>query len=327
MRILKTVLKKNRTAIALWALVCVVNALVFVLYDIMLEPLLYALALSLFFLLILMAADCIKEKKRSDERSFAVSSIISDWDSLPEAHSAAEEDYQKMILLLGQKLDELTAEYTEDRQDSLDYFTAWVHQIKTPIAVMKLKLSADTPENMVLRNELLRIEQYVEMVLQYIRLGSDSNDLVIREYSLDDMVRESLRRLAPQFVGKKLRLEYEALGRNIVTDRKWFCCILDQLLSNAVKYTQAGSISVYMDGDCLVIADTGIGIAGEDLPRIFEKGYTGINGRLGEKSSGLGLYLAGKAAKLLSIELSTESVVGQGSRFMLDLSQSPAPRS
>ena len=191
---------------------------------------------------------------------------------------------------------------------------------------MKFKLAEDTPENIVLRTELLRIEQYVEMVLQYIRLGSETNDLVICENDVDEMLRESLRKLAPQFIEKKLRLEYEPVCRSVVTDRKWFCCILDQILSNGVKYTYEGSISISMDGDSLVIADTGIGIAEEDLPRIFEKGYTGINGRLGEKSSGLGLYLAGKAAKLLSIDLRAESTVGQGSRFFLDLAQSRAPK-
>lgn len=326
MKILKTVIKKKRAAIALWALVCAVNILVFELYSIMLEPLLYSLALSLFFLLVLMTVDYCKEKKRSGERFYALASIVSDWDRLPDPHTVAEEDYQEMIRTLGRTLDAVTEEFNEDRQDSLDYFTAWVHQIKTPIAVMKLRVSGDTPENIAIRTELLRVEQYVEMVLQYIRLGSSSNDLVIREYDLDDMVRESLRKLAPQFVGKKLHLEYEELDRNIRTDRKWFCCILDQILSNAVKYTYKGSITISMDGDCLVISDTGIGIAEEDLPRIFEKGYTGINGRLGEKSSGLGLYLAGKAAKLLSVELKAESTVGKGSSFSLNLAQEAAPK-
>ena len=326
MKILKTVLKKNRTAIVLWGIICAVNIAVSVLYGIMLEPALYTSALSLFFLAVFAAVDCVKEKKRSQERFFAMSSVAADRDVLPDADTAAEEDYQEMIRTLGRRLDELTAEYSEDRQDSLDYFTAWVHQIKTPIAVMKFKLSEETPENIVLRTELLRIEQYVEMVLQYIRLGSESNDLVICENDVDEMIRESLHKLAPQFVEKKLRLDYGPVRRSIVTDRKWFCCILDQILSNAVKYTYTGSVSIAMDGDLLVISDTGIGIAAEDLPRIFEKGYTGINGRLGERSSGLGLYLAGKAAKLLSIELSAQSKVGQGSIFFLDLAQSKAPK-
>ena len=326
MKILKTVLKKKRAAIALWTIVCAVNILVFELYDVMLEPLLYTLALSLFFLMILMIVDFCKEKKRSEERSFALSAIVSDWDLLPEAHTAAEEDYQKMIQVLGQKLDDLSAVYNEERQDCLDYYTAWVHQIKTPIAVMKFKLSEDTAENIALRTELMRIEQYVEMVLQYIRLGSETNDLVIREYDLDEIIRESLRKLGPQFVEKKLKLDYAPIGRTVVTDRKWLGCIMDQLLSNAVKYTNCGSVAIAMEGDVLTVSDTGIGIAAEDLPRIFEKGYTGINGRIGEKSSGLGLYLAGKAAKLLSIELTAESTVGQGSSFSLNLEQNAATK-
>ena len=197
----------------------------------------------------------------------------------------------------------------------------WVHQIKTPIAVMRLKLADDTPEHHALAVELQRIEQYVDMVLQYIRLGSGSTDLVIREFPLDDLIRESVRKLAPQFVEKRLRLEFSPTEATVVTDQKWFVCILDQLLSNAVKYTPAGTVTIAFQDSILTVSDTGIGIAPEDLPRIFEKGYTGMNGRLGQKSSGLGLYLAKKAADLLSIPLCAESAVGSGSAFRLDLRQ------
>ena len=209
-----------------------------------------------------------------------------------------------------------------ERQDMLDYYTAWVHQIKTPIAVMRLMLAEDTPEHHSLSVELQRIEQYVDMVLQYIRIGSAANDLVIKEYPLDDLIREAVRKQAGYFVEKQLRLSFTPTDAKIVTDRKWFVCILDQLLSNAVKYTSSGTVTISMTGGLLSVSDTGIGIAPEDLPRIFEKGYTGLNGRLGQKSSGLGLYLAKKAADLLAIPLTAESTVGEGSTFTLDLRKS-----
>ena len=181
--------------------------------------------------------------------------------------------------------------------------------------------SGDTPEHHALLIELSRIEQYVEMVLQYIRIGSGTNDLVIREYDLDTLICESVRKFAPQFFEKKLQLIYEKTDATIVSDRKWFICILDQLLSNAVKYTSVGSVTISVKDSVLSVADTGIGIAPEDLPRIFEKGYTGTNGRIENRSSGLGLYLAKKAADLLSIRISAESVIGKGSTFILDLTQ------
>ena len=170
--------------------------------------------------------------------------------------------------------------------------------------------------------ELFRMEQYVDMVLQYLRLSSGENDLVIREYRLDELIREAVRKYAAQFVLKKLRLTYIPTEISVVTDRKWFGCILEQLLSNAIKYTPAGgSIDICVEEDALHISDTGIGIAPEDLPRIFEKGYTGENGRLERTSSGLGLYLAGKAADMLHIPIRVESTVGRGTAFTLHLRQ------
>lgn len=297
------------------------NAAVFVLYDIGLEPLLYGVILSFVLLTALLAGDFLHEKRRSLERASAAASIAVSWRTLPEAQSLAEEEYQKMIAALGAEMEHLAAEANAERQDMLDYYTAWVHQIKTPIAVMRLKLSDDTAEQRILCAELQRIEQYVDMVLQYIRISSESNDLMVREYSLDELIRQAIRKQANWFVQKRLRLCYTPVEAEIVTDQKWFVCILDQLLSNAVKYTNEGTVTIALEHDLLIISDTGIGIAEEDLPRIFEKGYTGSNGRLGQKSSGLGLYLAKKSADLLSIPIRVESAVGRGSTFTLDLRQ------
>ena len=322
MKILKEVLRKNRAAIIVLLVMTAVNAAIFALYGVMAEPLIYAALLSLLVLAALLAVDYAQEKRRSAERERALAAIDSEWRSLPEPVSLAESDYQNMIAALGAQTERIASEAAAERQDMLDYYTAWVHQIKTPIAVMRLKLADDTPEHHALSVELQRIEQYVDMVLHYIRLGSGSTDLVVREYPRDDLIRESVRKLAPQFVEKRLRLEFAPTGATIVTDQKWFVCILDQLLSNAVKYTPSGTVTIAFQNSVLTVSDTGIGIAPEDLPRIFEKGYTGMNGRLGQKSSGLGLYLAKKAADLLSIPLRADSTLGAGSTFSLDLRQS-----
>ena len=321
MKIVKEVLRRNCAALCVFAVLTAVNAAVLTLYGVQLGPLLYAALLAMLFPAAVVTVDFVREKRRADERARAKAAIDCEWRALPQAHSAAEEDYQQMITALGRQLEELTANADAERQDMLDYYTAWVHQIKTPIAVMRLKLSDDTPENRALSVELSRIEQYADMALQYIRIGSETNDLVIREYPLDDLIRASVRKQAPQFVAKRLQLCYNPTDAVIVTDQKWFACILDQLLSNAVKYTPSGSVTVSFADGLLTIADTGIGIAPDDLPRIFEKGYTGMNGRLDQKSSGLGLYLAKKAADLLSVPLRAESVPGEGSTFILDLRQ------
>lgn len=322
MKIWREVLRKNRVALLVYAVLIAVSGAVFALYRLRAEPLVYAAILGAFLLAALLLADFFREKRRSEERERALAAIRDQWRDLPEARSLSERDYQRMIAALGAHSEALLSEAAAERQDMLDYYTAWVHQIKTPIAVMRLQMSDDTEENRRLAAELTRIEQYVEMVLQYIRIGSGANDLVIREYPLDELIRASVRKLAPQFVGKRLRLDYEPTSLAIITDEKWFTCILDQLLSNAVKYTPSGGVAIEEREGLLRITDTGVGIAPEDLPRIFEKGYTGLNGRLGQKSSGLGLYLAKKASELLSIPLSVESSPGKGSTFTLDLRRS-----
>ena len=319
MKVLKEVFRKNRAAILLYFVINVFQFAVFHLYGVMMEPLIYASVVSFCLLAGILAADFFREKKRRSERLRTVDSVAKDWKSLPEANSLAEEDYHEIIDVLGIRMEQIVTEYEAQRQDQLDYYTAWVHQIKTPIAVMKLKLSGDSLENRLLLAELLRVEQYVDMALQYIRLGSQTNDLVIREYSLDELIRESVRKYAPLFVEKRLKLDFTPTNRMIVTDKKWLCCILEQLISNAVKYTPSGTVSISAEDGFLCISDTGIGIAPEDLPRIFERGYTGVNGRIGQKSSGLGLYLAKKAADMLAIPFHVESKIGEGSRFILDV--------
>ena len=295
--------------------------IVFILYGLQTEPFLYVFAVSFLCLVIIFVISFIKEYKKAQLRRNKLEAVMSEWNDLPPAESLSEEDYREMIEVLGREMEKAVLAFSDERRETQDFYTAWVHQVKTPIAVMKLALGGSgDPDKRALTEELFRIEQYTDMVLAYQRLGSSTNDLVIREYPLDELIREVIRKFAPQFIGKKLKLQYEGTDVNFVTDKKWFVCILDQLVSNAIKYTSGGSISITVENAAVCIADTGIGIASEDLPRIFEKGYTGANGRLNEKSSGLGLYLCGKAAKLLNTPIRVESEPGKGSRFYIDIS-------
>ena len=282
---------------------CIYSLLIFVvfwLYSIKLEPFFYVTVISFFFLV---CAFVIKFLKASQHLTL--------------------QEYQEKIKLLEDKIAKLSTEFSSEQRDMQDFYTAWVHQIKTPIAVLKLELDINSGEldRDALQEELFRIEQYTDMVLSYQRLGSSSNDLLVKEYELDELIREVIRKFASQFIHKKLKLDYEGCSQKIVVDKKWFCCILEQFVSNAVKYTQAGTISIKVQDSILIVSDTGIGIAAEDLPRIFEKGYTGANGRLNEKSSGLGLYLCSKAASLLNIPVKAQSTPGKGSIFSLNLSE------
>ena len=311
-RIVSDTLKKDQNLFLLFGVMTAVNLSVFLLYRIMAEAFLYAEAVILVFALLLVLLDYVRNMKKADSLENAVRSIESGNCELPPADTFDEVKYREMIDFLIQKINEMNLSFSKEKQDMSDWYTIWVHQIKTPIAVLKLKVPESNKE---IRSELFRIEEYADMVLAYIRLGGEQNDLVIKEYPLDELIRETLRKYASQFIAKKIKLKYTPTGKKVITDKKWLLCILEQYISNAVKYTDGGTVMVEVCGDTLTVSDTGIGISKADLPRIFEKSYTGNNGRADVKSSGLGLYLSKKAAKLIGVTLSVDSTLGCGSRF------------
>ena len=206
-------------------------------------------------------------------------------------------------------------------EDMTAYYTAWVHQIKTPIAAMRLTLQGeDTPAARRLMTELGRVEQYVDMALTYLRLEEGGSDYVIRTCAVDDVVRAAVRRFAGEFIDRRIALDYTPVEWETVTDGKWLTFVVEQLLSNALKYTgQDGIVRIYREGDDLCIRDSGMGIAPEDLPRVFDMGYTGQNGRLDRRSSGIGLYLCRRICRNLRHEIRIESVPGAGTTVRLTL--------
>ena len=171
-----------------------------------------------------------------------------------------------------------------------------------------------------LLQELSRAEQYIGMVMVYLRLTDGGSDFVLRTCDLDTIVRQAVRRFAGEFITRKLKLCYEPLNAACVTDEKWLLFVIEQVLSNALKYTPEGTVSVYLERPkTLCIRDTGIGIAPEDLPRVFENGYTGYNGRSDKKASGIGLYLCRRICNKLGHTISAESKAGEGTVIRIGL--------
>lgn len=232
-----------------------------------------------------------------------------------------DEDYQKIINELEAKIRQLETNNHKVKKEMSDYYSLWVHQIKTPISAMQLTLeNEDSQLSRKLMLELLHIEQYVDMVLTYQKL-SDGSDYVFEENELDVMIKDTIRYLRLEFIERKISLKYEPINRTIITDKKWFEFVLKQLISNALKYTRKGSIEIYLEDNCLCIKDDGIGIKESDLKRIFERGYTGSNGHDNKNSSGIGLYLCNNIVSNLGLKLSATSSIGLGSVFKIDLSQ------
>ena len=232
-----------------------------------------------------------------------------------------EKDYQDIIRKLKEEEAYSRQKTTSDYNNMVEYYTVWAHQIKTPIASMRLQIqSEDTESARKLIGDLNRIEAYVEMVLTFLRLDSDSTDYLIKEYDLDEIIRPAIRKFSREFILKKLKLEYEPIEFKTITDSKWLSFIIEQVISNAVKYTSEGYVRIYMsEPGILCIEDTGVGISEEDLPRIFENGYTGFNGREDKRASGIGLYLCKRISDNLGHKIYAQSKVGEGTKIFLDM--------
>ena len=312
MKLFLSYLKSRAKIIAVCTVLIAVFASSYLLFDMPAIAVLYPLILCVCIGLVLMVFDFVFFIKRHRKLSE---------DDIPAPKDLIEEDYQQIISKLKEeeKLSKLKA--SEDYNNMIEYYTVWAHQIKTPIAAMRLNLqSEDTESARRLMGDLGRIEAYVEMVLTFLRLDSDSTDYLIKEYDLDEIIRPAIRKYSKEFILKKLKLEYESVDYKALTDSKWLSFIIEQVISNSVKYTSEGFVKIFMSGPgILCIEDSGIGIREEDLPRIFENGYTGFNGREDKRASGIGLYLCKRIADNLGHKISAESKQGEGTKIFLDL--------
>ena len=232
------------------------------------------------------------------------------------------EQYEKELKETRERKSE-ESRHWEELQEKQDFFALWAHQIKTPIAALNLLLQEEEQDIAACRQELFKIESYVEMALNYLRFEEMSNDLVLERNSLEQLVRQVVKKYAAIFIYNHISVQLEHLDYTVLTDEKWFCFVLEQILSNALKYTKQGSVKIYAEetenGLHIFVKDTGIGIKREDLPRIFEKGFTGYNGRMDKKASGLGLYLCKGVCGKLGHEISVSSKEGEGTTVILTL--------
>lgn len=315
-------LRRQWKLLLLLAGIAAVFAAVFSLYDLPVEAVGYAALLSLVLGAVLFILGFRRFRARHRELRRLLDRAEEPVLPLPPADGLLEEDYQALLAAVAAHRTRILARERDKLEDMTDYYTLWAHQIKTPMAAAGLLLQEEAPPREALEAELLKIGQYVDMVLGYLRLDSDSTDYVFCDTDLDALIRQAVRKFARLFILKRITLDFQETGRTVLTDGKWLSFVVEQLLSNALKYTPAGgAVRIYGDGETLVIADTGIGIREEDLPRIFEKGFTGYNGRTGQKSTGIGLYLCRRVTEKLGHDLTIVSRPGQGTIARLDLSR------
>ncbi len=325
MKLFLSYLKRNIRLLGMLLLFGAVFAGVLLLYRAPLEGPLYGLLLCLALGLCCLIVGYLRYRRKHQALQQALTELKEGLPALPEATDALERDYQDMLAALDEDRRRIAADADGTRDRAETFYTAWVHQIKTPMAAMGLLLQSGAPDAALLKGELFSMEKYVDLVLTYQRLGSDTSDLVLKECDLDTIIRGAVKEYARLFILKKLTLSFTPTGLTVLTDEKWLGFVLGQLLSNALKYTQNGGVSIYADGPRLVIEDTGMGIPEAELPRIFEKSFTGENGRAERRTTGLGLYLCRRACALLGHGISAESEVGRGTRVILDLSRPELP--
>lgn len=270
--------------------------------------------------------DFLQYKSRHQKMEILQKQLCLALDQIPTPKSLPEQDDYALLAQSHAREKAAKTAAQQNERDSLDYYTMWVHQIKVPIAALRLILQEeDSAAADEMKLQVFKIEQYVSLVLEYLRLESPSTDFLFREVPLDDVICEAVKKYAPLFIRQHLPFHYETVQTHVLTDPKWLVFVLEQILSNSLKYTKIGGITVYMQDEMtLVIEDTGIGIRAEDLPRIGERSFTGCTGRQDKSASGLGLYLCKTILSKLGHDFHLESIPGKGTKVFIRFQPTPA---
>ena len=321
MKLLFSYLRKKTATLLVFLLLLGLTGAVLYLYELPMAGFAYAVILCVFVGGIAFAVGFARyAKKHRTLMELRESRSLLAAIELPEPSDAIEADYAALLEALSSETEKLQTESEARFRDMTDYYTIWAHQIKTPIAAMELMLQQGETEPAALREQVQRVEQYVDMALGYLRLDSESSDYVLGTYDLDNIVKPAVKKFATQFIRRNLSLSYEPLETQVLTDEKWLRFVVEQVLSNALKYTPSGSVTITMEPNkTLVIRDTGIGIRAEDLPRVFEKGFTGFNGRTERASTGIGLYLCRRVCGALGHTIAIDSTPGEGTAVRIGL--------
>ncbi len=295
--------------------------------QVCLEDLAYLLILELFVLGVIMTVDLIRYKARVKQVEDLLKRPVVEQSYNVEAKDILEERYVDLIHAQEKSRVDTENMSAKSSKDMEQYYNIWVHQIKTPISGMNVLLQSMEPTEEVgeLQNQLFSVEQYVDMALQYQKIKSTTNDFSFAEIPLNKVIRENIRKYARLFIAKKLAVRYEETALRVLTDEKWISFVLGQIITNAVKYSDKGSITISACEDerntYLSVKDEGIGISPEDLPRVFERGYTGYNGRADKKSTGIGLFLCKSVTRMLGHKIQISSEPGKGTEVTIIFSK------
>lgn len=315
-------LKEQQSVFYMAVVWVVIFYVMFVLTNIPLKYVWYPTLMGAAFFLVYHIAVFLAFRRKHIELMQIKNHVDVTLENLPEAKTALEMDYQELLEEMMVRKNETINEKRNAQKEMTEYVTIWTHQIKTPLTALQLLAAEEEePKKTEVMTRLFEVEQYADMMLQYLRLEGGGNDYVLKEYSVKSMVNQAVKYFARIFISKGIAIQIDIPEEiKVVTDEKWLVFVLKQLISNALKYTKKGSITISIDDkQNLVIADTGMGIAAEDLPRIMERGYTGYNGRKDKKATGLGLFLTERILRQLNHGIQITSEVNVGTKVYLNL--------
>ncbi|MBM6505992.1 MULTISPECIES: sensor histidine kinase [Staphylococcus] len=225
------------------------------------------------------------------------------------------------IEVLEEELFETKKRQVEYQKDIESYFLTWVHQIKTPITATQLLLERNE-HNVVnqVRQEIVQIDNYTSLALSYLKLLNEASDMSISEVKIDELIKPLIMKYRVHFIEQNTKIHYQSVDDNVLTDAQWASILIEQLLNNALKYARGKDIWINFNSETkqLYIKDNGIGISQADLPKIFDKGYSGYNGSLNESSSGIGLFIVKHISQHLNLNVEVESKLNSGTQFTID---------
>lgn len=320
MKVFISYLRYSITSLLLLCIFSLVFTAVSLLSGLSFGNTLYSLGLCLFISAIFIWVRFSRFRARHRKLCEMRDRVIYTLDGLGDGENLIERDYTELVHAVFDEKTRVSALSAEKETNLTDYYGMWTHQIKTPLAAMRLILQSEEPDRDSLAHELFLTEQYADMAMQYLRADSSSTDYLIKKCALDGIVRRAVRKFAPLFIRKKIHLNYIPTDETVLTDEKWLLFVIEQVLSNSLKYTpEGGNISVSTQDGVLCITDDGIGIKSEDVPRVFDKSYTGYNGRIDRKSSGIGLYLCKKVCDRIGHGIYLDSEEGKGTTVKIDL--------
>lgn len=308
----------------LHTLICIgIFGVLFSLYDISIKYIWYPTLLNFVFFVGYGIWDYRRYKERYLQLICIKNHVESTLENLPEPIGEIEAAYQELLQEMMHKKNETINNLKAHLEENTEYVTLWTHQIKTPLTALQFVAGELLePQRGECYTRLFEIEQYQDMMLQYLRLEGGGDDYVLKAYTLSAMVNQSIKYFARIFIGKGIGVKVDIPeGFQVITDEKWLVFVLKQIISNALKYTNKGEIFIFVEQEkTLVIQDTGIGIVPEDIPRLFERGYTGYNGRKDKKASGLGLFLSKKILDNLNHSIVVQSSLDQGTKVKISFS-------